>query len=153
MSSFTLIVVILAIPALARFLTVSQPRQRIAVLLAWLFPGAGHIWLGRKDRGLLLGAIVVVLFVAGMALSDFRNISPFERHPIWGAAHMFGGLLTALATGATWNLQIERDLPYYHVGCLYSAVATLLNLLLMVDAWDLADEATEPAKTGPEALA
>ena len=65
----------------------ADKKQRIAVILAWLIPGAGHFYLGEKGRGLFLGGMVVLTFVVGMVIADFCNISPFDRHPIWGIAH------------------------------------------------------------------
>ncbi len=118
----------------------SDKRQRFAVILAWLIPGAGHFYLGEKRRGLFLAALVIATFVAGMIIADFRNISPLDRHPIWGIAHLFGGLMSGIAALATNGLMIVRDNPFYQVGCLYSGVGALLNVLVMIDAYDLASK-------------
>ncbi|MFT7617743.1 MAG: TM2 domain-containing membrane protein YozV [Planctomycetota bacterium] len=115
-------------------------RQRTAVLLGWLIPGAGQFYLGEKARGLFLGFLVIGVFFAGMVIADFRNISPFERHPIWGIAHLFGGIMTGIAAFATKGLMIVRDNPLYTVGCLYSGVGALMNVLVMIDAYDLASK-------------
>lgn len=129
------------------FATQSNATQRRAVLLGWLVPGLGHLTIGERRRGLVLGAMIIATFLAGMILADFRNLSPFDRHPIWGLAHLFGGALAGIATLATQTLHIEHENPFYNVGCLYSGVATLLNILAMVDAWDLAgrEEKTTPS--------
>lgn len=123
---------------LLRFVATSTPRQRLAVLLGWVLPGAGHVYLGLRRRGLVLGGLILLTFLAGMALADFRNVSPFDRHPIWGIAHAFGGVMAGVAALLTKDLLILRDSPYYQVGSLYSGVACLLNVLAMIDAWDLA---------------
>lgn len=130
---------ILLVAAGAYFLYTSNRRQRTAVVLALLFPGAGHLWIGRRQRGLLLGGIMVALFVAGMAMADFRNISPFERHPIWGIAQIPGGLMTVVAWLATSSLKVVRENPLADVGALYSGVACLLNLVAACDVWDLTE--------------
>jgi hypothetical protein len=132
---------ILVAAAIAYFLYCSDRRQRIAVLLAWLFPGLGHWWIGARSRAILFAATLVPLFIAGLVISDFLSVSPFERHPIWGLAQLPGGLMTAITWLATSGLVITRDNPYYGVGLLYTGSACLLNLLAMCDVWDL----TEPA--------
>jgi hypothetical protein len=123
------------------FLAVSDRRQRMPVLLGWLVPGLGHWVTGRKARGLFFGIQIVALFVAGLVLSDFRCVSPFDRHPIWGITQIPGGALTLLTSALTFALKIERDNPFYSAGCLYVSVACLLNLVALCDIYDL----TEPA--------
>ena len=140
MPTLKFLLIPLALAAIVRFIAVSSRRQQIAVLLAWLVPGLGHVYIGRTRRGVFLAAIVVAMFIAGMIMSDFRNISPFDRHPIWGIAQIPGGLMTGIAAALTNGLLIERDLPFYSVGCLYSSVATLLNILLMIDVYDHAEK-------------
>lgn len=132
---------IFAIAGLAFFVHKSSPRQRMAVALAWLFPGLGHLWLGRRNRALLFGGIILVLYLAGMVMADFCNVSPFDRHPIWGLAQAPAAIPTLLAwliTGPLLDLKIWTVNPYYAIGCLYTGVAGLLNILAMCDAWDLA---------------
>lgn len=115
-------------------------RQRTAVILGWLIPGGGQFYLGERRRGLFLGLLVIGIFVAGMVIADFRNISPLERHPIWGIAHLFGGIMTGIAALATKGLMIVEDNPFYTVGCLYSGVGALMNVLVVIDAYDLASK-------------
>ncbi len=134
---------ILCAALLAWFCLRAEKRQRIAVVLAWLIPGGGHFYLGQKRRGIFLGSMVILVFLVGMVLADFRNIAPLTRHPIWGIAHLFGGLMTAIATAATSNLMIVRDSSYYHVGCLYSGIGALLNVLVAIDAYDIASKKSE----------
>ncbi|MEE2713625.1 MAG: DUF6677 family protein [Planctomycetota bacterium] len=123
----------------AYFLWKSNARQRIAVVLAWAFPGAGHWWLGHQNRAKFFAFCLVPTFLAGMALSGFLNISPIERHPIWALAQAPGGLMTLVAWLATMSLKVTSANDYYLIGCLYSGSACLLNLIAMCDVWDLAE--------------
>ena len=41
----------------------------VTVLLAWLLPGAGHYWLGRKNRGVIVFATVLLCFLVGVAMN------------------------------------------------------------------------------------
>jgi hypothetical protein len=122
------------------FVAVSDRGQRLPILLGWLVPGLGHWKIGQKARGMFFGVPLVALFLAGLLLSDFRCVSPFDRHPIWALTQIPGGALTIVTAALTSSLTIQRDNSYYSAGCLYVAVACLLNLVALCDLYDL----TEP---------
>jgi hypothetical protein len=124
------------------FVMASDPVQRKPVLLGWLVPGLGHWVIGRKPRALFFGIQLVGLFLIGLVLSDFRCISPFDRHPIWALTQIPGGALTIVTAILTAGLDLVRDNPLYPAGCLYVSVACLLNLVALCDLYDL----TEPEK-------
>ena len=44
------------------------PNPKTAALLAWLVPGLGHLYQGRRAKGVLFMASIVGLFAAGMAV-------------------------------------------------------------------------------------
>jgi len=124
------------------FLLTADPSQRKPFLLGWLVPGLGHWIVGQRRRALFFAVQIVGLFLAGLVLSDFRCVSPFDRHPIWAITQIPGGILTIVTAGLTATLHIERDNPTYAVGCLYVGVACLMNLVALCDLYDL----TEPEK-------
>ena len=144
---------VLIAAAVAYFIKVSNRRQRLAVLFTWLFPGAGHFWLGHKTRGRFVAACIVPMFLTGLVLAGFLNVSPMDRHPVWGLAQAPGGLLTLVAWLATLSLKVTSANDYYLVGSLYTGSACLLNLVVMCDVWDLAGQAKEPADAAPAAAA
>ena len=43
-------------------------RTITAMVLAFLVPGAGHLYLGKRGRALTFFVIVVVMFVLGLAI-------------------------------------------------------------------------------------
>lgn len=47
---------------------VQLPNPKVAALLAWLFPGLGHLYQGRRAKGVLFMASIVGLFTAGMVI-------------------------------------------------------------------------------------
>ncbi len=47
---------------------VHLPNPKLAALLAWLFPGLGHLYQGRRRKGFLFMASIVSLFLAGMVI-------------------------------------------------------------------------------------
>jgi uncharacterized protein DUF6677 len=114
---------------------VQRPAPFVPVLLAWLVPGAGHLAIGRIWPGLVTFLAIVPLYVGGMALAGFENVS-LERHEIyfWGA-HVWGGALTAAAAWFTRHVELLQFMPYKSTGELFTAVACLLNVIALSDVW------------------
>src|SRR5450432_2288108 len=82
------------------------------VLVGWLVPGGGHLMLKKNGRGLLLLASISIMFLAGLLMQG----AMFKPES--------GDLLTTLINygGFVGNL----------------ATAGLLNILAMVDAFEIA---------------
>jgi hypothetical protein len=53
---------------------VSLKNPRVAALLAWLFPGAGHIYQGRVGKGVLYMVCILSLFYVGLAMGEGKNV-------------------------------------------------------------------------------
>lgn len=49
---------------------VDLPNPKTAALLAWLVPGLGHLYQGRRAKGFLFMGSIVGLFVAGMLVGN-----------------------------------------------------------------------------------
>jgi hypothetical protein len=126
----------------AYFFRIAAPAQRRPCLLGWLLPGLGHWVVGRRDRAVFFGVQILGLFLAGLVLSDFRCISPLDRHPVWAVIQVPCGGPMLLVAALTAKLQIAGDSVTYSTGCLYTAVACLLNVVALCDLYDL----TEPAE-------
>src|SRR5687768_3589470 len=57
-----------------------------AALLAWLLPGAGHVYQGRTGKGLLFFVCVMGTFVFGLVIGDWKVVyasSPGEDPWRW----------------------------------------------------------------------
>ncbi len=52
----------------------SVPLPIVAVLLAWLIPGAGHFYLGRRVRGIIIFLVIAVTFWAGIAMGGAMTV-------------------------------------------------------------------------------
>lgn len=110
-------------------------KSLLSIILAWVIPGGGHWYLGYKGKALLYLVLILGTFVAGMMIADFRNIS-LDRHPIFFlGAYIWNGGATVVAWLLTEGKPITRQLDRLDVGCLYCAVAGLLNILIMIDAY------------------
>ncbi len=47
----------------------TQPLSPVLLCVAaWAVPGAGHLWLGRRSKGLLFLAALVLMFTIGLAI-------------------------------------------------------------------------------------
>lgn len=113
-----------------------------ALFAGWLVPGGGHFLLGRRTQGVVFFVTVTLTFLLGMFLTDFRNVSP-TRHQFYFLAHVLNGGETIAAAVLTSGL-VEEEVPRHFgmrtgdIGTLYSAVAGLLNVIVMMDAFGIA---------------
>jgi hypothetical protein len=106
---------------------------------AWLVPGLGHLMLGRSRRAITFFLIVTGMFVLGLTLKG--ELFPLERtEPLTflaGLAEIGSGLpffvAKLLGMGAG-----EVTAVTYEYGYTFCIVAGLLNMLIMLDAYDIA---------------
>jgi hypothetical protein len=121
----------------------ARVNPAVAAGLSWLVPGLGHVRAGQKDKGLLLGAAVLLVFVAGVAAAAGhavdRGISPVW----WIGQDLFGGgtLLCALL----FNRPMTGEIPGLDLGVILCTVAGFMNLVVMVDAYTVAERSGEAA--------
>ena len=62
----------------------------LAGVLAWLIPGAGHVYLGRAVRGVILCLCINALFWTGVAVGGVFTVEPVTQR-WWFAAQMCTG--------------------------------------------------------------
>jgi hypothetical protein len=106
---------------------------------AWLIPGAGHLWLGRRQKGITFLVALTLMFAFGLWLEG--RLFPFEfSQPLVvlaAVADIGIGLpffiAKALNAGAGRVIAIT-----YEYGNAFIIVAGLLNLLVVLDAFDVA---------------
>ena len=131
--------------------TTSDPPAGLPLLaaaLAWVFPGLGHLLLGRVQRGLVLAVAITTLYLAGLLIG---GVSVIDRrdHPAWflsqaliGPSLLLDRYHQNLRDAATRQRRGPGDADAYapafgraqEQGTLYTAAAGLLNLLAMLDA-------------------
>jgi hypothetical protein len=106
---------------------------------AWLVPGAGHLWFGRRFKGLVFLLTLPLMFVLGLSLEG--RLFPFEpSQPLVALA-----AVANLGVGLPYVLARLLDLGggnvvavTYEYGNAFLIVAGLLNSLVVIDAWDIA---------------
>lgn len=120
-----------------------EPRRRstaAAMVLAWLVPGLGHFYLGRRKTAVAFALIVAVTFLLGLSFQG-RLYTVEEGQPltILATFAVYGaGLLNVVARAVSDNPGGTILSPTYEYGCAYLLTAGLMNLLLVLDAHDLA---------------
>ena len=125
--------------ARAGSLTASRPPVAAAAL-AWLFPGLGHFYLGRRKEALAYAAIVTATFLVGVSFQGrLYSIEAGQPLTILATFAVYGaGLLNIVARLLSENPGGTILSPTYEYGCAFVLTAGLMNLLLMLDAWDIA---------------
>jgi hypothetical protein len=114
-----------------------------AGLLAWLLPGAGHWWLGRRTLGgVYFGAITLAYFL-GLLIGGLKSsIDPHGNVWLFVAEMGIGGYTTLgyLAARAIPTFPPNEFSPHVSfypendVAQIYLSVAGLLNVLAVLDA-------------------
>ena len=111
----------------------------VAVLSAWLVPGMGHIYLKRRLRGLLFFVLVIASLLIGCQLDgNLYRVVPGQPLTILATLGSMGmGFPYFLLR---YGLHYEGDVrgASYEYGTAFLLTAGLMNLLLVLDAWDIA---------------
>ncbi|HMA18666.1 MAG TPA: DUF6677 family protein [Thermoanaerobaculia bacterium] len=112
----------------------------VAALLAWIFPGLGHAYLGHRRTAIAFAAIVTAVFLLGLSFEGrLYTIDRSQPLTILATFAVSGaGLLNVAARFLSDNPGGTILASTYEYGCAYLLTAGLMNLLLMLDAWDIA---------------
>lgn len=122
----------------------SALRSYVAALLAWLVPGAGHFYLGKRARAVSFFALVVMSLLIGCAL-DGKLYQIVPDQPLSRLA-----TLACMGMGAPYFV-VRYAIGYggnpmsagYDYGAAFILTAGLMNVLLILDAWDIAQGVKE----------
>lgn len=113
------------------------------VALAWLIPGGGHFLLKRPGRGALLAACVAATFLLGLmmrgALFSPQTGDLLTTVIYWGGflGNLMSGILYLLTNWLGYN-QVDVAGHVHDYGTKFLVAAGLLNVLAMVDAFEIA---------------
>jgi hypothetical protein len=107
-------------------------------LAAWIVPGAGHLWQGRRQKGLIFLVALPVMFAIGLWLGG--RLFPFEFSQPLVALAAFANL----GLGVPYFIASGLDLGHgavtaasYEYGNTFLIVSGLLNMLIVLDAYDI----------------
>ena len=119
----------------------------IAVVAAWLVPGAGHFLLGRFGRGVLFLVLIGGSFVLGLSLhgrlyapvADPLTLFHYDLISVlWSFAQLGTGLCYILGHALGFGAAYRPGAPTYEYGNTFMFLAGLLNYLVIHDAFDIA---------------
>jgi hypothetical protein len=123
--------------------TAARPNWIFVVIAGWLVPGAGHFLLKRTLRGAILAASVVLMFLLGLMMRG-PMFQP-DRGDLLTTVIYVGGFLSHVVTGIPFFLATafgynQPDVAghVYDYGAKFLVGAGLLNVLAMVDAYEIA---------------
>ncbi len=115
----------------------------IPVLVGWLIPGGGHFLLKRRGRAALLLVSISLMFVIGLLMRG-AMFHP-EKTDLLTTVISYGGFVSNLAAGALYLLttmlgysQLDVAGHVHDYGTKFLVAAGLLNILAMVDAYEIA---------------
>ena len=101
-------------------------------------PGAGHLMLGRRQKGLVFLIALPVMFAIGLALDG--RLFPFVfSEPLVGLAAIANlgmGLTYFIAKGLALGKGVVTAASYEY-GNTFLIVSGLLNMLVAIDAYDV----------------
>jgi hypothetical protein len=119
----------------------SGPPWRALALsaLAWLVPTAGHFALGRRAKATVFAVLLAASLVVGLRLQGNLHCivagQPLTVLFTLGAMGV-GAPYFALRYGVGYHGSPEA--PGYEYGTVFLLSAGLMNLLLVLDVWDVA---------------
>ncbi len=111
----------------------------LVCIIAWAVPGAGHLWLGRLPKGVIFLVVLPLMFIVGLWLEG--RVFPFDLE------QPFVALAAAADLGIGVPYFLARALGLgdgrvvattYEYGNTFLIVAGLLNMLVVIDAFDIA---------------
>lgn len=123
--------------------TEAERRPRVnpylAVIAAWLVPGSGHFLLGRARRALLFFVLVMASAAIGCQLhGNLYQVIPGQPLTWLATAGTMGMGLPYFVLRFLLGYQGEVVAAGYEYGTAFILTAGLMNLLLVLDAWDIA---------------
>jgi hypothetical protein len=117
-------------------------NKYLIAALAWAIPGAGHLFLRRRQKGFIFLITLTLMFATGLWLQGRIFPLGFDlSQPLVGLA-----AVADLGIGAPYF--VAKLLGYgagqvvavtYEYGNAFAIVAGLLNMLVVLDAWDIAE--------------
>ena len=118
-------------------------RAVVAMVLAYLVPGAGHFYLGYRARAVAFCAIVVLLFGLGLAIdgSLYTLLDSINGGALLKLLASFGSIGAGLMYFIAAAMGPHGDVRSitFEYGTTFTLTAGLMNLLLVLDCFDIAE--------------
>jgi hypothetical protein len=122
-------------------------RAIVAMVLAYLVPGAGHFYLGYRARAAAFFAIVLLLFSLGLAIdgSLYTLMDSLSSGALLKLLASFGSIGAGLVYFIAAAMGPHGDVRSitFEYGTTFTLTAGLMNLLLVLDCFDIAERRKE----------
>ncbi len=119
-------------------MTTERSNVFAVCLAAWLIPGLGHALYGKIRTAIVLLVVLTLMFVCGLAFNG--RVFPFAGSDplvLLAAAAQWGlGAPRVFAAFAGWGPGVVTAVTYEY-GNTFLIVAGMLNLLAVIDVFDL----------------
>jgi len=114
-------------------------RNVLLLVVAWLLPAAGHFALRRRARAAVFALVILVALIVGVGL-DGNLYRPVEGQPLSKLATLgaMGVGLPYFALRWVTGYAGDPTSGSYEYGSAFLLSAGLMNLLLVLDVWDIA---------------
>ena len=115
------------------------PSPALICAIGWAVPGAGHLWLGRRRTGIIVLIALPLMFAIGLLLEG--SLFPIDVAQPWVTLAAVADLgigapyVVARALGLGAGRVVAET---YEYGNTFLVVAGLLNVLVVLDAYDVA---------------
>ena len=113
-------------------------------ILSWFFPGAGHLVQGKITRGVIISAVVWLMFIIAIVSGgahypgfDFKDGALLYLLNIFAKLGNGLGAIVSMVMAGTPSPQVAA-LATFEYGGRFLEVAGLLNYLAIMDAVDIA---------------
>ncbi len=117
----------------------------VVALAGWVLPGAGYLILGQRARALTVGITILILFIGGLFIGGMRVVdapASLLGDPMaavlqkpWYVAQILAGPIAPICASIGRGPQfVSSHARVNEIGTLYTAVAGMLNLLVIVDS-------------------
>jgi hypothetical protein len=112
----------------------------ISMILAYLLPGAGHFYLGYRRRAAAFFAIVLFMFVIGLAVDGNLYTFAESRQALLRILASIGSMGAGIIYFVARSMGPHGDITSmtYEYGTTFTLTAGLMNLLLVLDCFDIA---------------
>lgn len=105
----------------------------LAVLFAWLLPGAGHWYIGQRGKAVVFCFLLVTMFTLGVLLTQGGGVDT-GRHLYAFLLQAFAGIPAVVTLVLTAGALEPPASKLSDFGMLLTLVAGALNILLIADA-------------------
>jgi hypothetical protein len=118
-----------------------KSRTWIAMVLAYLVPGAGHLYLGRRTRAIAYFCIIVFMFAVGLAVDGDLYTVGRSGGSLLRLLAAFGSMGSGLLYWIADLKGVQGDITSitYEHGTAFIVTAGLMNLLLVLDVFDISE--------------